>query len=448
MFHDAFLRQPFMSSTGLQACSARSWIQAMCDFELALIQAHEQNDRVPAGTHQQMRSCLRAEAFDAQALQEQTPEGGNVAIPFVKQAKALLPAALRADFHKGATSQDVIDTAMMCLLKPRLARCLKLGEQALSQGAELMQQHRDTPMIGRTLTQQALPITFGAKMAQWLNGLWAAIQRLQSVHDHDMLVQFGGPVAAHHGLTDGLAMMDQLASLLDLQAPSLPWHTNRQPILAIIDSVGSVAVAGEKIATDIAAMAQTEVAEVQEPAATGAGGSSSMPHKSNPVGSTRIRMAARQIHASLTNLHYAGAQLHERAFGAWHSEWAPLMDAVLLLEGLLETLVPLIGQLQVHTRNMRANIELAHGANLREPAVALLSRVMTAEQAQTLARQASDQARQEGLDYARALYQQPGVARHFTRQQVLAGVDPLAWCGTSGQQVDRLAALLSSRNTG
>lgn len=434
-----------MSSTGVAACDAAALVEAMCTFERALARVEQRAGHLPAGAAETIARHIQAEAFDNEALASEAPDGGNVAIPFVKQAKALLPADLKPYFHQGATSQDVIDSALMLMIKPRLARCLAQLDAAIAGGATLMAAHRDTPMIGRTLTQQALPITFGAKVGQWLTGLMTAEARLKAVYADGLFVQFGGPVATHHGLDDGLDLMSALAAELGLNCPLLPWHTDRQPVLAIIDGVGAVAVAAEKIATDVAFMAQTEVGEAREPAATGAGGSSSMPHKANPVGAARIRAAARQIHAAVATLHHAGAQPHERAFGEWHAEWAPLVDAVLLLEGLLETLAALLDGLQIDASAMRANLALAGGANLAAPTVALLQQAMPPDQARNLAARAAETARRERCDYADALLACPEVADAFAAERVRGAVDPAAYVGTSAAQVGRVEARLRKR---
>ncbi|GAB3677189.1 lyase family protein [Salinisphaera aquimarina] len=441
--YDLFLRQPFMSTAGVAACDAGAIVAAMCRFELALARVEEEAGHLPAGSADAIASHIQADAFDISDLAAGTADGGNVAIVFVKQAKALLPQPLKQALHKGATSQDVVDTALMLVLKPRLAHCLQQLGDAIDGGTTLMDAHARTPMIGRTLTQQALPITFGAKVAQWLAGLMQAETRLADVVARGLYVQFGGPVGTHHGLADdGMTLMAALADELDLACPLLPWHTDRQPILALLDAVGAVAVAAEKIATDIAFMAQTEVGEASEPAATGAGGSSSMPHKQNPVGSTRIRAAARQIHAAVGLVHTTAAQVHERAFGEWHAEWAPTVDAVLLLEGALETLVPLITDLQVDPQAMRTNLARTGGANLAAPAVALLAEVMDREHAQALAARASDRARRDGLDFADALLDIPEIAEAIDGAHLRAAVDPGAYVGTSAAQIARIHAAL------
>ena len=250
---DSFIRHPFMSRTGEPACSARAFVEAMCRVEIALARVQEDAGLLASGAAARIEGQLDVDAFDMDALAADSADGGNVAIPFVKQAKAQLEPALRGDFHRGATSQDIVDTALMLVLKPRLNRCLTLLADCRRDGLAVMDRHVDTVMIGRTLMQQAMPITFGAKVAQWLWGLAQAEQRLAQTTANGLFVQFGGPVGAHTGLADnGLDLMDALAVELGLTSPMLPWHTDRQPVLALGDALGAVAVAAEKIALDLA----------------------------------------------------------------------------------------------------------------------------------------------------------------------------------------------------
>lgn len=442
---DAFLRHPFMSHDGRSACNAQAFVAAMCRVEIALARVEEKAGLLPAGMTDTIADHIRPGAFDLDALAADSGDGGNVAIPFVKQAKAMLPAELRGYFHRGATSQDIVDTALMLVLQPRLNRCLDLLDRSRKDGLALMSVHEATPMIGRTLMQQAMPITFGAKVAQWLWGLAQAEQRLAPVVRNGLQVQFGGPVGVHTGLADqGLSLMDALADELGLARPVLPWHTDRQPILAIGDALGAVAVAAEKIALDVSLMAQTEIGEVSEPASTGAGGSSSMPHKRNPVGCARIRAAARQIHATVGLLHNAGAQPMERGLGEWHAEWAPLVDAVLLLEGALETVQLLLAGLEVHTDAMQRNLAATGGAILAAPATAFLARYLDRDRAAELVQQASRNAATESRDFAEVLLEQPEITAAVEPSELRAAVDPAAHVGASRAQVARLHQVLES----
>ena len=441
--YDLLLGQPFMSGTGLEASRAQALVAAMRQVELALAAEQEVHGLVPEGTADALQMHLDDGVFDMQALAEETVKGGNAAIPFVKQAKAALPNDLKRHFHKGATSQDIVDSALMLLLKPRLERCLSLLAHARQAGCTLMEAHRGTAMVGRTLMQQALPITFGAKVANWLWGLHLAECRLDDVTSSSLYVQLGGAVGVHSGLDEhGLPLMDGLATRLGLNVPLLPWHTNRQPILAIAGALDAVAAGAEKIALDVALMCQTEVGELSEPAEAGVGESSSMPHKRNPVACARIRAAARQIHGNAGIIANAAAQPLERGLGEWHAEWAPLVDSVLLLEGALETLAALLSGLEVHGEVMQRNLAVTGGAIMAEPAARVLVPALGSDTAKRIAREASETARAQGRPYADVLLEHPEVAGKVDAPTLREAVRPELYIGSSQAQVERALKVL------
>ncbi|MEC9483201.1 MAG: adenylosuccinate lyase family protein [Halomonas sp.] len=442
--YDLLLRQPFMSGAGLEASRAQALVAAMREVELALAAEQEAIGLLPAGSAEAMAPYLGDDAFDMQLLAEETAKGGNAAIPFVKQAKAALPDDLKRHFHKGATSQDIVDSALIVLLKPRLERCLSLLAQARTAGCSLMETHRGTAMVGRTLMQQALPITFGAKVANWLWGLYQAEQRLGEVASHGLFVQLGGAVGVHSGLDEhGLELMDGLATRLGLNAPLLPWHTDRQPILALAGALDAVAAGAEKIALDVALMCQTEVGELSEPAEAGVGESSSMPHKRNPVACARIRAAARQVHGNAGIIANAGAQPLERGLGEWHAEWAPLVDSVLLVEGALETLAKLLEGLEVHGEAMQRNLAVTGGAIMAEPAARVLVPAGGSDAAKRIAREAAETAREQGRPYADVLIEHPEVAGKVDESALRDAVRPELYIGSSQAQVERALKVLS-----
>jgi len=436
--YDLLLRHPFMSGEGLEATQAQALVAAMRDMELALASEQEQLGLLPEGTADALALHLTDDVFDLVLLAADTAKGGNAAIPFVKQAKAALPDALKPHFHRGATSQDILDSALMLLLKPRLARCLSLLERSRASGCTLMSTHRDTAMVGRTLMQQALPITFGAKVANWLWGLSLAERRLRDCAEHGLYVQLGGAVGVHSGLDEpGLALMDGVAARLGLSEPLLPWHTDRQPILALAGALDATAVGAEKIALDIALLCQTEVAELSEPAEPGVGESSSMPHKRNPVGCARIRSSARQIHGLVSTLSNAAAQPLERGLGEWHAEWAPLLDATLLLEGALETLTVLLEGVEVHRDAMQRNLMLTGGAIMAEPAARVLTPSLGSDEAKRIARESAEIARQQQRSYAEVLLAHDAISDTVDAETLRAAVDPNLYIGSSRAQVER-----------
>lgn len=354
-----FVKQPFMSQAALEHFDAAAFTRAMLRFELAVAAAEEAHGALPAGTHAALKARLEAHDFDLAALEAGIAQGGNVAIPFVKQAKQALPDELKKRFHLAVTSQDVVDSALMLLTRERLPAVLALAQRVERALAALMTAHAGTMMIGRTLMQQAMPMTFGVKAAQWAVGIHQAQRRLSDVAEHGLYVQFGGPVGVQAGLDDGLAIMADIAARLGLAVPALPWHTERQPIHALITALDALACGAEKIAIDIALLTQSEVGEVREPAGEGMGESSSMPHKRNPVRCALIRTAARQIHGHTTTIINAAAQPLERALGEWHAEWAPLIESQALLEGALEQLAVVLEGLEVMPETMQLNLDAA-----------------------------------------------------------------------------------------
>lgn len=359
----ALLQHPFMSRSALAHFDNTALVDAMTRFELALADSEEHHGVLPAGTGEALRRHLDDHAFDLEDLEAGTALGGNVAIPFVRQAKAALPESLRGHFHFAATSQDVLDSALMLLSQSRLPTLLTLTRRSLNALAALMEKHRGTVMIGRTLMQQALPITFGVRAAQWALQLDEARTRLNAIVDTGLPVQFGGPVGIHNGLEDGLAVTETLAAALGLRAPLLPWHTDRQPIHALITALDALAVAADKIALDVSLLAQSEIGELSEPAGDGVGGSSSMAHKRNPVRCALIRTATRHIHGHTATVIHAAGQPLERGLGDWHSEWTPLIESQQLLEGALSQLAILLEGLEIHDEVMAARLATLDGAD-------------------------------------------------------------------------------------
>jgi 3-carboxy-cis,cis-muconate cycloisomerase len=434
----AFIQYPFMSHQGLVATNADAMVQAMLAFELALAEVQEHRGVVPKGASSTMRVTLENHAFDIETLAAEITSGGNAAIPFVKQGRAALADELKRYWHQGATSQDVVDTALMLLLKPRLARIDALLERCRLAGMTLMQAHDQTVMVGRTLMQQALPITFGFKVAHWTLGLEQARRRLAPLAESGLPVQFGGAVGVHSGWDElGLEFMDALAERLGLARPVLPWHTDRQPIHALGTALDAVAGAAEKLALDVALMTQTELGEVSEPAGEGMGESSSMPHKRNPVRCALIRGAARQMHGHTTVLLNAAAQPLERGLGEWHAEWAPLIDSALLLEGALEQAAVLLEGLEVHPDAMKRNLAVTGGAIMAEPVSRLLAPLLGQDAAKRIAAEAAEIARSSGRAYAVALAEHDEVKGHIELGDLEAASDPVKYLGSSLAQIRR-----------
>ncbi|OWV29625.1 class-II fumarase/aspartase family protein [Halomonas campaniensis] len=439
----AFLKHPFMSQRAVAESDDDAMVGAMLAFELALAEVQEASGAVPAGVSQQMREQLERANVNVAEISEGIASGGNVAIPFVKQSRALLADELKRYWHQGATSQDVVDSALMLLLKPRLAALDNLLLRCRSAATALMETHIDTPMVGRTLMQQALPITFGVKVAHWAIGLEQTRRRLSAI---ELPVQFGGAVGVHSGWDNlGLEWMDALAERLGLAVPVLPWHTDRYPIHALGTAFDAVAGAAEKIALDVSLLTQTEVGEASEPSAPGMGESSSMPHKRNPVRSALIRGAARQVHGHTSVLINAAAQPLERGLGEWHAEWAPLMESALLVEGALEQVAVLLEGLEVYPEKMQRNLAATGGGIMAEPVARLLAPTLGVERAKAVSAEAAETSRQAARPYSEVLAEHPDVKGVVDPESLRNACDPALYLGSSAAQVTRAKKWLAAQ---
>jgi 3-carboxy-cis,cis-muconate cycloisomerase len=329
-----------------EAVSDEAWLRALLEAERALAAA-EAGVGVISVEEAEAVAAACAGTFDAAALAEEGRRVGNPVEPLVR---ALREGAERA--HWGATTQDMLDTASA--LVARDAGVLVLAELGgLAEAcATLAERHRGTVMAARTLLQQAVPTTFGLKAASWLVGVIHMRGRLErAVRLPAQLGGAGGTLAA---LGDrGTDVLRAYAEQLGLSEPVLPWHTRRLPVAELGSELAVAASFAGKIALDLALLAQTEVGEVREPAD---GGSSTMPHKRNPVGSTLARACAARARAAAAELVAAVEQEHERAAGAWHVEWGALSDALAFSGGAVSWMRETLAGLEVDEERMRANI--------------------------------------------------------------------------------------------
>ena len=433
------INQPFVHSDVAYAFSDRAFVQAMLDFELSVIQVRESNHLIPCGIFQQTKHALALELFDIESIGAHTYLGGNAAIPFVTQAKALLPSELKPYFHQTLTSQDVIDTAMMILLKPSITRINQDLFDVLHACKALIQKHCTTPMAGRTLMQQALPITFGAKVSQWAASLLTVMPSLTRLEHSGCYLQWGGPVGVSNEENEHHNLPQQVAESLGLSAPMLPWHTNRQPIHAIASALDACAGAIESIVEDIALMSQSELGEIAEPAIEGMGGSSSMPHKRNPVLCALIKTSALRMHGHLSVISNTTAQPFERALGQWHASWVPLTEGAALIAGAVAYLKTLLQGLQVYPERMAANLDLNSNAYLIK---ALEKHFETDSQMTALIRQASEQAHRQHIGFVATFFallaEQPNDSGKYSilkeNSELKEILSPLTYCGAAQRQ--------------
>lgn len=338
-----------------ETLSDRAWLQALLDVERALATAEARAGLIPEDAARAIAEACRSDRFDAAVIGDAGRAPGNPVEPLVRALREAVGRDAAEHVHHGATSQDVLDSATMLVSRAALGVILD-SLDALAEGtAGLAEAHRTTPMIGRTLLQQAQPTTFGLKAASWLLGVLEAREALVRVRNERLAAQFGGPVGTLSAFGEkGLEVTRLFAEELDLADPVAPWHTNRVRIAQLGSALGIAAGAAAKIGLDIGLLSQNEVGEVSE--AEG-GASSSMPHKRNPVASVLAVASARQAQAQASVLVGSLDQEHERAFGAWHAEWPALVGALAYSGGAVDAARRAVTGLEVDEDRMRANLD-------------------------------------------------------------------------------------------
>ncbi|MEE1621574.1 lyase family protein [Zafaria sp. Z1313] len=387
---DYGLLNPAWAGTAVAAATDdAALVQALLDVEAAWVAVLEDAGLCPAGTADAVDAAADASLYDAASLAARTADGGNVLIPLLGDLRAELKAAgapgAAAVVHRGATSQDIIDTALM-LLAVRAGGVLRADVRRSADAlARLADAHRGTLCVARSLTQHALPGTFGLRAANWLSGVVEAGRRLESALDAAPL-QWGGAVGTLASLTDSLAsagydagarvpeLTGALAAQLGLADPGAPWHTNRLPLTGLGASLADVCAAAGKVAADVLLLARPELAELTEPREAGKGGSSAMPQKQNPVLSVLIKQAALAAPQHAAQLFLAaGTAVDERPDGAWHAEWAALRELLRLAGGSAAKLASLAEGLGVHPEAMARNAALSGDLLVSERLMARLA---------------------------------------------------------------------------
>jgi 3-carboxy-cis,cis-muconate cycloisomerase len=462
---------------GDAAVGDNGWLQAMLDAEAGLARALERAGLVPAGAGQAVTAAANAQDFDPATFG--TELTGNPVPGLARALARRLPAAAAGAVHRGATSQDIIDTAMMLLASRVIAATLDDLDRAAGAAARLAVQYRGAIMIGRTLLQQAVPVTFGLVAAGWLTALDEARAGLTGVTPR-LAVQFGGAAGTLASLdADGPRVAAFMAEELGLAVPVLPWHTDRLRILDVSVALARASAVLGKIARDVTLLAQNEIGELHEgpgghggadsppvsrgglggivppgqlrgivppgPQALIKGGSSAMPNKRNPVAAVAVLGCTRQVPGLLATLAASAEQEHQRAAGAWHAEWEPYTAVLRLTQSAAAWGAELLPGLVVDVPRMAANLAATEGLPLAEHVTALLSGVLGAARAHDLVAQASERAVGAGLPLREVLLGVPELADALTAagisaEQVEAALEPAGYLGATQVFIDAALA--------
>ncbi len=419
-------------------------VQAMLDFEAALARAEAKVGLIPQTAVAPIEAACRAEHYDFAALAEAIATAGNSAIPLVKAlGKQIATTAAEAEryVHLGATSQDVMDTGLVLQLR----RALELIEGDLSQlGETLSTQARRyvaTPLAGRTWLQHATPVTLGMKIAGWLGAVTRSRQRLQELKPRLLVLQFGGASGTLAALgTQAMPIADALAAELHLTLPDQPWHTQRDRLVEFGSVLGLIAGSLGKLGRDISLLMQTEAGEVFEPSAPGKGGSSTMPHKRNPVSAAVLIGAATRVPGLLSTLFSAMPQEHERSLGLWHAEWETLPEICCLVSGSLKQALLVADGLEVDAERMARNLDLTQGLVLAEAVSIVLAQRVGRDTAHHLLEQCCKRAVAEQRHLRAVLGDEPKVTAELSAAELDHLLDPAHYLGQAQTWVERAVA--------
>ncbi|MEX3101083.1 3-carboxy-cis,cis-muconate cycloisomerase [Streptomyces sp. ST1020] len=434
MSDDGLLAPGWTGSPAAAATSDAAYLRALLDTEAALTRAQAALGLAPAEAAVAVTEAADPARFDVHALAERARAGGNPVIPLVADLTAAVGAEYGPYVHRGATSQDILDTAAMLVA----ARVLDLVVADLDRTARalagLASAHRDTVLPGRTLTQHAVPTTFGLKAAGWRALVLDARDRLTGVRQ-SLPAQLGGAagtLAAFtvHGAGDVMSLPGVFASELGLREPELPWHVLRTPVADLAGALAFGAGALGKVAVDVLALSRTEVGEVAEGSG---GGSSAMPHKANPVRSTLISAAARRAPQLAATLYGALVAEDERPAGAWHAEWEPLRDLLRVVGGAARDAVELVAGLRVFAEVMREHLGLTHGLIVSERLAAELAVVLGRGRAKELLSSLARRTYSEGRSLAELLADEA----ELKGLDLSDLADPVRYTGLAGVLTDR-----------
>ncbi|MGN9466329.1 3-carboxy-cis,cis-muconate cycloisomerase [Pseudomonas syringae] len=437
---DAYFMQPEMR----EIFSDEGRVQGMLDFEAALARAQARVGLIPPEVVADIELSCDARLFDFDALAIAIGSAGNSAIPLVKAlGKQIAARSAEAEryVHMGATSQDVMDSGLVLQLR----RAIVLLERDLSRLADAMaeqaQCHACTPLAGRTWLQQATPVTLGMKIAGWLGAVTRHRQRLNEIKPRLLCLQFGGASGSLAALGDqAFSVAEALADELQLALPEQPWHTQRDRLVEFAGLLGLIAGSLGKLGRDVSLLMQTEVGEVFEPSAPGKGGSSTMPHKRNPVGAAVMISTATRAPGLVATMLAAMPQEHERSLGLWHAEWETLPELCCLVSGSLQQALQVIPGLQVDAERMAINLQSTKGLVLAEAVSIALAQRIGRDAAHHLIEQCCRRAVEQSAHLRQVLGETPQVSEQFSSDELDRLLDPAHYLGQARHWVERAVA--------
>ena len=428
----------FSTSEMSSVFSPKAHVRGMLAFEAALAHAEANAGIIPQEAANTIASNCKVELFDVDALYREAALAGTPAIPLVRLLTEYVEGDAQKFVHWGATSQDAIDTALMLQMRDGLDLLVAGLLGVCAACATLAEQHRHTLMAGRTLLQQAVPITFGLKVSRWLALAVRQVYALRERRRRTLAVQLGGAAGTLAPLGDkGLQVVELLASELGLPVPDLPWHAERDRIAEIAGTLGVVAGAMAKVAGDVVLLTQTEVGEALEGAAPGKGGSSAMPQKHNPIDATTAIASARLAVGEVPVIMSAMAQEHERAAGGWQAEWMAVPNLFRFTASAVERVRDAVGGLKVDPARMRANLDLTGGLIMAESLTMALALHLGRPKAQRIVKTLCDCAVRSGVHLRQVALEEVHIQTILSPEEIDRAFDPGAYLGSTDAFIDQ-----------
>ena len=417
-------------------------LRCMARFEWALSAALEAHGLGAHGASAAFEPLLDGAFVDVPSLLHGAQRSGNLAIPFVGQLTAALhpinPAAA-ASLHRGATSQDLLDTALVLQMREAIQILRRDLDSLESRLLRQTRTHADTLLAGRTLLQDAPPVTLGLKLAGFLEAVRRHRQRLDASARRALVLQFGGATGTLAALGEkGTAVSAELARRLELEEPRIPWHTHRDNLVELASGLALLVGTLGKFARDVSLLMQTEVGEVLEPVAEGRGGSSTMPHKRNPVASAIILAAAARTPGLVSTLFSSMIQEHERGLGGWHVEWEAIPAIFRLTAVALARSIEIAAGFEVHPERMIANIDATRGLVMAEAVAVALTATMDRAQAHALLERAVARAQSENRHLREILLETPEIRASLSEAQLNRLFEPRQYLGSARVWIARV----------
>ena len=448
--HPIHLLDPLFTTDDMREIfSDHRTLQSMLNFEAALARALARAGIASKEAAAAIEAQCDANLFSIEKLAREGAQAGNLAIPMVKQLTSLVAKAdekAAAFVHYGATSQDAIDTGLVLQLREALEEIGDGLSKISSVLVRIVEAHEATLVVGRTWLQHAPPVTFGLKAAGWLSAIERHHARLNQTQKDVLVIQFGGAVGTLAALGDrGPAVAAALADDFKLGNPDLPWHAHRDRVAEVAATLGLLVGTLGKIARDISLMTQTEVAELAEPSAPGRGGSSTMPHKQNPVGCATILSAAVRVPALVSTMLSAMVQEHERGLGGWHAEWQTLPEICLLAGGAVAQMEHVLDGLAIHEKRMAENIGATHGLIFAEAIAMVLRKKLGRAQSHELLEEASRRAVKESRPLRDVLLQDTKIREHLSAEDIDRLMDPRNYVGSAREMTKKILASLDRK---